>query len=170
MSLVSRCRQVSKREAARFIAVSQPHAGDFLNAVPRRAWFRVNTWVMRISVQRRLGLPLTAAELGSGGETRHGHVHDVMGDNALNDGHAGCQTRHHDLLVELCAALRSAWGSRLAYEPKGYGAYSDTRPDLSIEGAGTGGGILAGDVKLFDNIGSHPEQVAMRSCYVAFHR
>ena len=40
---LSACRQVSTREAVRFIAVSQPHAGDFLNAIPKQAVFRINT-------------------------------------------------------------------------------------------------------------------------------
>ena len=42
------------------ISVSQPHAGVWLNAVPSRKAFRINSWAMRIAVQRRLGLPLTA--------------------------------------------------------------------------------------------------------------
>ena len=49
---------VPQREAVRFIAASQPHAGDVLNAIPMRSEFRVPSWAMRVIVQRRLGLPL----------------------------------------------------------------------------------------------------------------
>ena len=38
----------SRREAVRFIAVSQPHAGSVLNAVPSRHGFRVPTWCLRL--------------------------------------------------------------------------------------------------------------------------
>ena len=56
----------SPREAARFISVSQAYAGAFLNAVPKQAAFRMPTWALRIALQRRLGLPLTAATGGCG--------------------------------------------------------------------------------------------------------
>ena len=123
--------------------MSQPHAGDFLNAVPARAAFRINTWAMRVAVQRRLGLPLAAADVG--GVSRHGHVFDVMGDLAANDGHAGCQTRHYEVLTELVRVLRTVWGSRVEYEPAGFRDYSDARPDLAIQGAGAGGGAYVGE-------------------------
>ena len=169
IKLLARMRTVSVREAVRFISVSQPHAGDFLNAVPARAAFRINTWAMRIAVQRRLGLPLTAAAVsGEEGRSRHGHVFDLMGDMATNDGHAGCQTRHYVVLTELVRVLRTVWGSRVEYEPKGYRDYSDTRPDLTIQGAGAGGGLLLGDTKLFDSVGSKPSAVGLRGAYVSF--
>ena len=44
-------------------------------------------------------LPL-AATAPLGAASRHGHAFDVMGDLATNDGWAGHQTRHHDVLVE----------------------------------------------------------------------
>ena len=105
--LAQRMRQVSLREAVRFLSVSQPHAGDFLNAVPKRAVFRINTWALRIAVQRRLGLPLTAAAVGGEGRSKHGHVFDMMGDLAANDGQAGCQTRHYEVLSELVRVLKT---------------------------------------------------------------
>ena len=52
---------VVRREAVRFIAVSQYQAGAFLHAVPSRRAFRISTWALRIPVQRRLGLPLDEA-------------------------------------------------------------------------------------------------------------
>ena len=47
------------REKVRFIAVSQPGAGNFLHAVPPRKPFQLQSWAMSIAVQRRLGLPLS---------------------------------------------------------------------------------------------------------------
>ena len=43
------------------MSVSQPYAGAFLNAVPMRKPFRIPTWALRIILQRRLGLALSAA-------------------------------------------------------------------------------------------------------------
>ena len=56
-----RARHAAWREADRFVAVSQDGAGAFLNAIPMRDDMRMETWAMRISVQRRLGLPLDVA-------------------------------------------------------------------------------------------------------------
>ena len=78
---------VSTREAVRFIAVSQMHAGIWLNAVPKFEAFAIPTWAMRLLVQRRLGLPLTATVV-PGALSKHGREFDVMGDLAANDGHA----------------------------------------------------------------------------------
>ena len=117
---------------------------------------------MRIAVQRRLGLPLTAAERCDG-LSRHGHVFDVMGDLATSDGHSGCQTRHFCLLTQLVRVLREAWGSRVEYEPAAYRDYSDTRPDLTIQ---MGDGLYVGDTKLFDGIGSDPASVGTRGMYI----
>ena len=41
------CTGVPQREAVRFIAASQPHAGDVPNAIPMRSEFRVPSWAMR---------------------------------------------------------------------------------------------------------------------------
>ena len=56
-----RARHAAWREAVRFVAVSQDGAGAFLNAIPMRDDMRMETWAMRLSVQRRLGLPLDVA-------------------------------------------------------------------------------------------------------------
>ena len=50
---------VQWHELVRFVAVSQPQAGAFLNAVPKFEAFRIQTWAMRIAVQKRLGLAST---------------------------------------------------------------------------------------------------------------
>ena len=52
------CQRHSKREGIRFLSVSQPYAGTFLNAVPKHKPFRVPTWALRFAIQRRLGLTL----------------------------------------------------------------------------------------------------------------
>ena len=70
------------------MAVSQPYAGAWLNAVPKFDVFKINSWAMRILVQRRLGLPLTATAV-EGKVSKHGRVFDVMGDLATNDGKQG---------------------------------------------------------------------------------
>ena len=52
-------------------------------------------------------------------------------------------------------------------EPANYRVYSDHRPDVTVEGAGSnGGGLLAGDVKLWDPLGCSVRTA--RGAYVAF--
>ena len=123
-----------------------------------------NSWAMRLMVQRRLGLPLTA-QVPEGERSRHGRAFDVMGDLATNDGKSGHQSRHHSVLVELVTRLRSSWGSAVEYEPAGYKGYSDTRPDLTVD---TRDGRKIGDVKIKDPIGSDPTDVGRRGAYVDF--
>ena len=146
------------------MAVSQPYAGAWLNAVPKFKAFKIHTWAMRLMVQRRLGLPLTA-QVPEGERSRHGRAFDVMGDLATNDGKSGHQSRHHSVLVELVTRLRSSWGSAVEYEPAGYKGYSDTRPDLTVD---TRDGRKIGDVKIKDPIGSDPTDVGRRGAYVDF--
>ena len=114
-------------------------------------------------MQRRLGLPLSAAA-AEGVVSRHDLEFDVFGDVAANDGEAGHQTRHHQLLVELVARLRSVWAGAVVYEPRQY-AYSDKRPDLEVHGPE---GLLVGDVKLKDPLGSNPADVETDAAHVAF--
>ena len=171
LQLLARLQGVSRREAVRFLSVSQPNAGSFLNAVPKLERFRLHTWAMRIAVQRRLGLPLQAAAAASAAadaqRSRHGRVFDLLGDVAQNDGEAGHQTRHFLLLNELFSALRGVWGGQVQREPAEYTSYSDHRPDVAAEGMGRGGSLLAGDLKLFDSVGGDglPD---LRGAVVAF--
>jgi hypothetical protein len=162
---LQRVQHVSVREAVRFMAVSQPYAGAWLNAVPSHRPFAIHSWAMRILVQRRLGLPLTAVA-AAGAVSRHGREFDVLGDLATNDGKAGHQTRHYTVLRELVQRLRSVWGSAVEYEPPDYKDYSDHRPDVAIHAAA---GLVLGDVKVFDDVGSEPSAVGMRGGYVAMH-
>ena len=102
-------------------------------------------------VQRRLGLPLLAAAAASGARlSRHGKAFDCYGDVAQNDGEEGHQTRHFQVLNVLVSVLRSVWGGQVQREPADYEGYSDTRPDLTVNRDG----LLVGDLKMFDAIGS----------------
>ena len=87
------------------------------------------------------------------GRGRHGRSFDVMGDLAQNAGEEGHQTRHWLVLTTLVAVLREAFGARVQYEPGDFRDYSDTRPDLAIEGMGAGGGMYLGDTKVKDPVG-----------------
>jgi hypothetical protein len=151
----------------RFMSVSQPHAGDFLNAVPRYERFRMPTWAMRIQVQRRLGLPLTAAGMAAGRLSKHGKVFDHLGDVAQSDGFSGHQTRHFTVLLCLHEVVRSVWGGNCIREPAEYRSYSDHRPDIAALFAGLDFKTLVIDLKLFDSIGSDgtPD---LRGAMVAF--
>ena len=82
----ARAELAAWREAVRFVAASQDGAGAFLNAIPMRDDMRMETWAMRISVQRRLGLPLDAAcqAAAAGKKTRNKKIHDEFGDAAVN--------------------------------------------------------------------------------------
>ena len=88
-----------------------------------------------------------------------------MGDMATNDGKAGHQTRHHDVLNALVRVLRSVYGSTVEYEPSDYKDYSDGRPDVVRHRPE---GLWAGDVKVKDPIGSSPAACGVRGGYVGF--
>ena len=148
----------------RLVAVSQPGAGRFLDAVPSRADFRVPTWALRIAVQRRLGLPLLAAAAAAGERfSRHGKLFDAYGDVAVNDGAAGHSTRHYLILKALHDAFKRAWGGQVRREPQDYHDYSDHRPDLTI----LLDQLWAFDLKVFDPVGSEPGEVCGRGAFVA---
>ena len=113
-------------------------------------------------------MPLLAAAAAAGEQlSRHGKVFDAMGDVAQNDGDDGHATRHCSVLAALYAALRSVWGGHVKHEPLNYRAYSDHRPDLTADGRGSGGSLLAADLKFFDSIGADGTP-STRGAYVAF--
>ena len=95
------------------MAASQDGAGAFLNAIPMRDDMRMETWAMRISVQRRLGLPLDVAcqAAAAGKKTRNKKIHDEFGDAAVNVPQQSHNTRHKCILQRLILALRAAWGT-----------------------------------------------------------
>jgi len=155
----------SRREAVRFVSVGQWWAGSFLNAVPRTREFRVPTWALRIAVQRRLGLPLTAGALASTQSSRHGKQFDALGDVAQNDGEQGHQTRHFLVLESLADALRRVWGARVQREPSDYRSYSDYRPDLTVS---DGPDFTVIDAKVYDSVGADAGEVSGRGALVGF--
>jgi len=108
--ITSALRRYQEVQAVRFIAASQPHAVDVLNAIPMRREFRVPSCFMRIIVQRRLGLPLDES-LARGAPTRTargGQVQDPMGDAASNIGRAGYNQRHAHVLSRLVKCMQSS--------------------------------------------------------------
>ena len=154
---------VPRRELVRFVAVSQPYAGVFLNAVPKYESFRMQTWALRIVVQKRLGLPLLAAAAAANEQrSRSGRVFDAYGDVAQNDGVHGHQTRHWLVLEALYDALKRAYGGMVKKEPTSYRDYSDTRPDLTLQRDG----LRAMDLKVLDPIGSVAGEVQHRGAFV----
>ena len=160
------CQAFSKREGIRFLSVSQPYAGTFLNAVPKHKPFRVPTWALRFAIQRRLGLPLLAAAAAGGGRlSRHGRRFDALGDVAQNDGEGGHQTRHFLVSLAIYDALRRVYGGQVRREPDNYFGYSDHRPDLTLCVEGS---LVAFDLKVFDPISSTPDDAGERGAYLAF--
>ena len=128
-----RAQHAAWREAVRFVAVSQDGAGAFLNAIPMRDDMRMETWAMRLSVQRRLGLPLDVAcqAAAAGKKTRNGKTHDELGDAAVNVPQHGHNTRHKYTLRRLILALRAAWGTAVRMEPKAHlGQSYNKQPDV----------------------------------------
>ena len=119
------CAGTSVREAVRFVAASQPYAGAFLNAIPMRQPFRIPTWALRMQVQWRLGLPITAGL--NGATSRHGKQFDALGDVAQNDGRAGHAHRHAQVLEALVGVCRSVWGARVEMEPQDYAPCVNTK-------------------------------------------
>ena len=157
------------REQVRFVAVSQPHAGDFLNAIPMRKEFRIPSPILRLSVQRRLGLPITAAAaLGEAGRTSKGRVLDHHGDAAVNDGRAGHAGRHAAVLKKLVAVLREVWGNIVEQEPRDCVPYSTYIPDVVGKGLGKKGAHYLGDLKLIDPMSSDGNNSNTRGGKVAF--
>ena len=164
---VVRLQGVSRRDLVRFVAVSQPQAGAFLNAVPKFKDFEVHTWALRVALRRRLGLPLATAAAAAQQFSRHGLRFDAYGDVATNDGEAGHQTRHYELLQALVKVVKSVYGGLAQREPVDYRDYSDKRPDFSVRGAGKGGELLAGELKFTSPVGSDGVP-GLRGAAVAF--
>ena len=150
----------------RLVAVSQPGAGAWLNAVPKHAPFRLPTCHMRVAVQRRLGLPLLAAAGSLDRRSVHGMAFDCYGDVAQNDGEAGHQTRHYLVLEAVAKVIKSVWGGRVRSEPQDYASYSTTRPDIAALGCGPNGQMMLGDTKIWDPVGGDG-LANVRGAYVA---
>ena len=162
---LTQCQSISRREAVRFMCVSQPNAGTFLNAVPKLKGFRMPTWALRLQMQRRLGLPLLAATAAAGRRSRHGRLFDSLGDVAAADGESGHQTRHFLINKAIYDALRRVYGGQARREPDNYYGYSNHRPDIALL---VEGNLTALDLKVFDPLGSEPAKADERGAYVGF--
>jgi hypothetical protein len=157
-----------RREVVRFVSVSQPCAGAWLNAVPKWGHFRVRTTNHLLLLQRRFGLPLRAVAQASGNlkTVLHKRAFDSLGDVASNEGEAGHQTRHKEFVKALRRVTLRAFGAGLKYEPKDYKQYSDHRPDLSL--LDSEGNLRYLDAKVFCPLGSKPADTSVRGSRVAF--
>ena len=125
---------------------------------------------MRISVQRRLGLPLDAAcqAAAAGKKTRNKKIHDEFGDAAVNVPQQSHNTRHKCVLQRLILALRAAWGTAVRMEPKGHlGQSYNKQPDVDACNIGRGGKRFSGDVKVVCPLTSGGEH-GRKGDFVAF--
>ena len=146
------------REAIRFVAVSQPGAGAFLNAIPMRDDMKMESWATRVTVQRRLGLPLDVAcqAVEAGKRAPSGRLHDVLGDAAMVNPRSKHATRHKFLLKRLVKCLRSAWGMIIEMEPTAHLSYSNPKqPDVAAANIGRGHRRLVADLKLTSSLASN---------------
>ena len=83
-----------RREATRFVAVSQEDAGGWLDVPPDGTFgTKVTSLLFRIMLQRRLGLNISEASAVCDAEERDGSVADRQGDDLAN---AGEYTRRHN--------------------------------------------------------------------------
>ena len=89
--------------------------------------------VLRFALQRRFGLHLSMMTdvMADGIYSQHGLPFDALGDVAQNDGAAGHQTRHKEVLLDLVELLRGKLG-RGAVEHEFHCEHSTTRTDLYI--------------------------------------
>ena len=160
------------REAIRFVAVSQEGAGAFLNAIPMRDDMKMETWAMRITVQRRLGLPLDVAcqAVEAGKKSPNGKPHEELGDAAMVNPRAKHATRHKYLLKRLVKTLRSAWGMLIEMEPTAHLSYSNPKqPDVAAANIGKGHVRLVGDLKLTSSLTCKGgDRLGWKGAFVAF--
>ena len=133
-----------------------------------RSWaFTVFFLVHPGAIQRRLGLPLSAAR---DVETRHGCPIDRYGDVAQNANQAGHAHRHATLLTSIAAAVRSVWGGpQVQKEPRDYLSYSATyRPDLACLYKEGGSHHLLADLKFLDPLSSVMTSIGRAGARVGF--
>ena len=122
VDFTGRCGRYSKcefvqREAVRFIAASQPHAGDVLNRTPSpcgpssgcRRGRCASSCSGAFSACRSKSVSRARAPTCT---ARGGKVQDPMGDAASNIGRAGHNQRHAAVLTGAsCSACRACGGS-----------------------------------------------------------
>ena len=90
-----------RRATTVLVCSSQPHAGDFLRAVPTHYHTTIDSDLMRICLQRRLALPLSPPP-------PPGRGLDIWGDALVNMG--DCSARHHAALAQWADAAVHTYG------------------------------------------------------------
>ena len=159
-----------REEGAGAVCLGEPvrRAGAFLNAIPTRAHFRLPSYVLRFALQRRFGLHLSMMTdvMADGIYSQHGLPFDALGDVAQNDGAAGHQTRHKEVLLDLVELLRGKLG-RGAVEHEFHCEHSTTRTDLYIYQGVIGDLPCIGDTKIFAGVPSDPSGAGRMGAFVA---
>ncbi|EOD04580.1 Hypothetical protein EMIHUDRAFT_221093 [Emiliania huxleyi CCMP1516] len=127
---------------------------------------------MRITVQRRLGLPLDVAcqAVEAGKKAPNGKLHEELGDAAMVNPRAKHATRHKYLLKRLVKTLRSAWGMLIEMEPTAHLSYSNPKqPDVAAANIGKGHVRLVGDLKLTSSLACKGgDRLGWKGAFVAF--
>ncbi|EOD35921.1 hypothetical protein EMIHUDRAFT_227018 [Emiliania huxleyi CCMP1516] len=117
---------------------------------------------------RRFGLHLSMMTdvMADSIYSQHGLPFDALGDVAQNDGAAGHQTRHKEVLLDLVELLRGKLG-RGAVEHEFHCEHSTTRTDLYIYQGVIGDLPGIGDTKIFASVPSDPSGAGRMGAFVA---
>ena len=130
-----------RRYTTAFVCASQPHAGDFLNAIPTDRQTTIPTEHMECILQRRLALPLFPPPP---------HPHDRFGDSLQNE--ANHNTRHDIPKERWYEMLLETYGAEYTIcDPTDESSieYSSTHiPDVGVLYHSNSGKHLLGDTKV----------------------
>ena len=122
LDLANDARLHSRRAAAHFLSVSQPHAGAFLSAIPSSPDMRLSSDEFALILQRRLALPVSAQSNLTYSPSLRRPI-DPLADSLQNDHEHGC--RHNKVLRKWVNVLKSAFGAAaVRMEPKASAVYS----------------------------------------------
>ena len=124
-----------------FVCASQPHAGDFLHAVPSHLDTTLSSNLMSTAIQRRLGLPIFPPPTAP---------HDPFGDSLQNDG--SHSVRHDKPKLAFFCMLESTYGRALSICDPSDGSHMDYSPthipDVGVLFGSASGKHTLGDVKV----------------------
>ena len=136
------------RDKARLLAVTAPHSGDWLHALPiSSCGLRLDDEAIRIAIGLRLGTNLCEPHPCPCGENV-----DCRGTHGLSCRRdAGRVVRHHNINDLLCRAFTRA-GIPTAKEPSGLFVADGKRPDGMTLIPWTGGKCLTWDVTVVDTL------------------
>ena len=130
-----------RRTATVFICASQPHAGDFLNAIPTTDDTTIHTVKLRVALQHRLALPIFPAPLPP---------HDRYGDSLQNDGaHTWRHNQPKSVWFDLLTATYGTQYTICDPQDGSHMEYSNTHiPDVGVLFHANDGTHIIGDVKV----------------------